>query len=42
MNSLRDKVVFVSGANRAIGREVALRCAREGAKLAITGKAAAK
>jgi citronellol/citronellal dehydrogenase len=38
MNSLRDKVVFISGASRGIGREVALRCARDGAKLVITGK----
>lgn len=38
MNSLRDKVIFISGASRGIGREVALRCARDGAKLIITGK----
>jgi len=38
MNTLRDKVVFITGSSRGIGREIALRCAREGAKLAITGK----
>lgn len=38
MSSLRDKVIFISGSSRGIGREVALRCARDGAKLVITGK----
>ncbi len=38
MSSLRDKVVFITGSSRGIGREIALRCAREGAKLIITGK----
>lgn len=38
MSTLRDKVVFISGSSRGIGREVALRCARDGAKLVITGK----
>lgn len=38
MNGLRDKVVFITGSTRGIGREIALRCAREGAKLVITGK----
>lgn len=38
MSSLRDKVIFISGSSRGIGREVALRCARDGAKLIITGK----
>ena len=40
MSSLRDKVIFISGSSRGIGREVALRCARDGAKLVITGKTA--
>lgn len=40
MNSLRDKVVFITGSSRGIGREVALRCARDGARLVITGKTA--
>ncbi|MFZ5522891.1 MAG: SDR family oxidoreductase [Pseudomonadota bacterium] len=38
MNSLHDKVVFITGSSRGIGREIALRCARDGAKLVITGK----
>ena len=40
MNTLHDKVIFISGSSRGIGREVALRCARDGAKLVITGKTA--
>lgn len=38
MSSLRDKVVFITGSSRGIGREIALRCARDGAKVVITGK----
>jgi citronellol/citronellal dehydrogenase len=38
MKDLRDKVVFITGATRGIGREIALRCARDGAKVVITGK----
>lgn len=38
MNGLRDKVVFITGSSRGIGREIALRCARDGAKVIITGK----
>jgi citronellol/citronellal dehydrogenase len=40
MAGLRDKVVFVTGSSRGIGREIALRCARDGAKVVITGKTA--
>ncbi|MGB7650363.1 MAG: NAD(P)-dependent oxidoreductase [Gallionella sp.] len=40
MTTLRDKVIFISGATRGIGREIALRCARDGAKIIITGKTA--
>ena len=40
MTGLRDKVVFVTGSSRGIGREIALRCARDGAKVVITGKTA--
>lgn len=40
MNSLRNKVIFITGSSRGIGREIALACARHGAKLVITGKSA--
>ena len=36
--SLKDKVVFITGASRGIGREIALRCAKEGAKIVIAAK----
>lgn len=38
MPSLRDKIILISGATRGIGREIALRAARDGAKIVITGK----
>lgn len=38
MNTLRNKTVFISGATRGIGREIALRCARDGANIVVTGK----
>ncbi len=38
MSMLRDKVIFITGSSRGIGREIALRCARDGAKVVITGK----
>ena len=41
MISLRDKVIFITGSSRGIGREIALRCARDGAKVVITGKTVA-
>lgn len=40
MSSLRDKVILITGSSRGIGREIALRCARDGAKVVITGKTA--
>lgn len=40
MSTLRDKVVFITGSSRGIGREIALRCARDGARVVITGKTA--
>ncbi|OIR16266.1 glucose 1-dehydrogenase [mine drainage metagenome] len=38
MTGLRDKVIFITGSSRGIGREIALRCARDGARVVITGK----
>lgn len=38
MNSLHAKTIFITGASRGIGREIALRCARDGANVVITGK----
>lgn len=39
--SLRGKTIFITGATRGIGREIALRCARDGANIVVTGKTAA-
>jgi citronellol/citronellal dehydrogenase len=38
MNNLHGKTVFITGASRGIGREIALRCGRDGANVVITGK----
>lgn len=38
MNDLRGKTLFITGASRGIGREIALRCAQDGANVVITGK----
>lgn len=38
MPSLKGKTVFITGASRGIGREIALRCARDGANVVVTGK----
>lgn len=35
---LKDRVVFITGASRGIGRAVALACAKEGAKVVIAAK----
>ena len=40
MADLRGKTIFITGSSRGIGREIALRCARDGARLVITGKTA--
>ena len=41
MAGLEGKTVFITGASRGIGRAIALRCAREGAKLVVTAKTVA-
>jgi citronellol/citronellal dehydrogenase len=38
MSDLRNKTIFITGSSRGIGREIALRCARDGARVVITGK----
>ena len=40
MDSLHGKTLFITGSSRGIGREIALRCARDGANVVITGKTA--
>ena len=35
---LQDRVVFITGASRGIGRAVALACAREGAHIVVAAK----
>jgi citronellol/citronellal dehydrogenase len=38
MFSLKDKVIIITGASRGIGREIALRCAKDGARVVIAAK----
>lgn len=38
--SLKDKTLFITGASRGIGKAIALRAARDGAKIAIAAKTA--
>lgn len=40
MFSLKDKVIIITGASRGIGRAIALKCARDGAKIVIAAKTA--
>ena len=38
MRTLNGKTIFITGASRGIGRAIALRCARDGANVAIAAK----
>lgn len=38
MTSLKGKTIFITGASRGIGREIALRCARDGANIVVAAK----
>lgn len=38
MESLKNRIIFITGASRGIGREIALRAAREGAKIVVASK----
>ena len=40
MDSLKDKVIFITGASRGIGLAIALRAAKDGAKIAVGAKTA--
>ncbi len=40
MGTLRDKVIFITGASRGIGKAIALRAAQDGAKIIIAAKTA--
>ena len=40
MTNLKNKTIFITGASRGIGREIALRCAKDGANITIAAKSA--
>jgi citronellol/citronellal dehydrogenase len=40
MISLKDKVLFITGASRGIGKAIAMRAAKDGAKIAVVAKTA--
>ena len=38
MSSLNNRTIFITGASRGIGREIAVRCARDGANIVVAAK----
>jgi len=38
MINLKDKVIFITGASRGIGKAIAMKCAKDGAKIAVVAK----
>lgn len=40
MTNLAGKTIFITGASRGIGREIAIKCARDGANIVIAAKSA--
>ena len=38
MGSLKDKTLFITGASRGIGKAIALRAARDGARIVVVAK----
>ncbi len=38
MSGLKDKVIFITGASRGIGKAIAMRCAEDGANIAVVAK----
>lgn len=38
MSTLKNRTIFITGASRGIGREIALRCARDGANIVVAAK----
>lgn len=40
MQNLRNRTIFITGASRGIGREIALKCAADGANLIVAAKSA--
>ncbi|MFX1275288.1 MAG: SDR family oxidoreductase [Promethearchaeota archaeon] len=38
MTGLKNKVIFITGASRGIGKAIAIKCAQDGAKIAVVAK----